>query len=192
MNAEYKTELAPVTEDTANETQAAVLAAAKAAVGFIPNMYGGMVNSPGLLETYLDGYRRFRNSGHFTPPEQETIFLILSRENGCDYCVSAHSMIAAKKSGVPEDVLAAIRENRAIADPKLAALARFTGHMHHSRGLPTKAEVAAFKAAGFGDEHIYEIILAQSVKTLSNYANHIQHTKVDNAFAAFQWEPVPA
>ena len=192
MTAEYKTELAPVTEDTTNPEQAAVLAKAKAAVGFIPNMYGGMVNSPGLLETYLDGYGRFRKSGRFTPPEQETIFLILSRENGCDYCVSAHSMIAAKKSGVPEDVLAAIRENRAIADPKLAALAQFTGHMHHSRGLPTKTEVAAFKAAGFGDEHIYEIILAQSVKTLSNYANHIQHTTVDNAFAAFKWEPVPA
>ena len=192
MTAEYKTDLAPVTEAGANAEQAAVLAKAKAAVGFIPNMYGGMVNSPGLLETYLDGYGRFRQSGRFTPPEQETIFLVLSRENGCDYCVSAHSMIAAKKSGVPEDVLAALREGRKLPDPKLEALARFTGHMHHSRGLPTKAEVAAFKAAGFGDEHIYEIILAQSVKTLSNYANHIQHTEVDAVFAAFQWEHEPA
>ena len=192
MTAEYKTELAPVTEDGADAEQAAVLAKAKAAVGFIPNMYGGMVNSPGLLATYLDGYGRFRKSGRFTPPEQETIFLVLSRENGCEYCVSAHSMIAAKKSGVPEDVLAALREGGEIADPKLAALARFTGHMHHSRGLPTKAEVAAFKAAGYGDEHIYEIILAQSVKTLSNYANHIQHTEVDAVFKAFQWEHEPA
>jgi uncharacterized peroxidase-related enzyme len=188
VNAEYKTELAPVTEDTANETQAAVLAAAKAAVGFIPNMYGGMVNSPGLLETYLDGYGRFRNSGHFTPPEQETIFLVLSRENGCTYCVTAHSMIAAKKSGVSEDALAALREGREIPEPRLDALARFTAHMHHSRGLPTKAEVTGFKAVGFDDVHIYEIILAQSVKTLSNYANHIQHTEVDDVFAAFQWE----
>jgi len=192
MTAEYKTELAPVTEASANAEQAAVLAKAKAAVGFIPNMYAGMVNSPGLLETYLDGYGRFRQSGHFTPQEQETIFLVLSRENGCDYCVTAHSMIAAKKSGVPEDVLAALREGREIPDPKLAALARFTAHMHHGRGLPTRAEVAGFKAAGFGDQHIYEIILAQSVKTLSNYANHIQHTVVDDVFAAFQWEPEPA
>ena len=192
MNAEYKTELAPVTEDTANETQAAVLAAAKAAVGFIPNMYGGMVNSPGLLETYLDGYGRFRNSGLFTPPEQETIFLVLSRENGCTYCVTAHSMIAAKKSGVSDDALSAIREGREIPEPKLEALGRFTAHMHHSRGLPTKDEVAAFKAAGFDDVHIYEIILAMSVKTLSNYANHIQHTEVDAVFSAFQWELEPA
>ena len=128
MNAEYKTELAPVTEDTANEPQAAVLAAAKAAVGFIPNMYGGMVNSPGLLETYLDGYGRFRRSGRFTPQEQETIFLVLSRENGCTYCVTAHSMIAAKKSGVSDDALAAIREGREIPEPKLEAVARFTAH----------------------------------------------------------------
>ena len=192
MTADYKTVLAPVTEATANPEQAAVLAKAKAAVGFIPNMYGGMVNSPGLLETYLDGYGRFRKSGRFTPPEQETIFLVLSRENGCDYCVSAHSMIAAKKSGVPGDVLAALREGRELPDSKLEALARFTAHMHRSRGLPTKAEVAAFKAAGFGDEHIYEIILAQSVKTLSNYANHIQHTEVDAVFAAFKWDHEPA
>jgi len=192
VNAEYKTELAPVTEETADAEQATVLAAAKAAVGFIPNMYGGMVNSPGLLETYLDGYGRFRQSGRFTAQEQETIFLVISRENGCDYCVTAHSMIAAKKSGVSEEALAAIREGREISDPKLAALARFTAHMHHSRGLPTRAEVAAFKAAGYSDEHIYEIILAQAVKTISNYANHIQHTKVDDVFAAFNWESDPA
>ena len=125
MTADYQTELAPVTEASANADQAAVLAKAKAAVGFIPNMYAGMVNSPGLLETYLDGYNRFRQSGRFTPQEQETIFLVLSRENGCDYCVTAHSMIAAKKSGMPDDILAALREGREIPDPKLAALARF-------------------------------------------------------------------
>ena len=78
------------------------------------------------------------------------------------------------------------------AQAKLEALAKFTAHMHDSRGLPTKDEVAAFKAAGFGDVHIYEIILAMSVKTLSNYANHIQHTEVDAVFSAFQWDLEPA
>ncbi len=46
----------------------------------------------------------------------------------------------------------------------------------------------AFKEAGYSDRHIYEIILALAVKTLSNYANHIQHTEVDDAFAEFKWE----
>jgi hypothetical protein len=38
-------------------------------VGFIPNMYAGMANSPGLLETYMDGYDRFRKDSGLTPAE---------------------------------------------------------------------------------------------------------------------------
>ena len=30
-----------------------------------------------------------------------------------------------------------------------------------------------------------EIILAMAVKTISNYANHVNHTDVDDAFAPF-------
>ena len=192
MTAEYKTELKPVAPESANDEQKRVLAKAKEAVGFIPNMYAGMVNSPGVLETYLDGYARFRNSGHFTPAEQETIFLTISRGNACGYCMTAHSMLAAKKSGVPEAVIEALRDDKEIPEPKLAALVRFTRHMFDTRGLPTTAEVEAFKRAGYTDRHIYEIILALAVKTLSNYANHIQHTAVDDVFANFKWEREPA
>ena len=160
---------------------------ARAAVGFVPNMYAGMANSPGLLETYLDGYDRFRNSGAFTPPEQEVVFLTISRLNACDYCVSAHSMIGEKKSGLDAATLSALREGQSLPDARHDALAAFTRHMHETRGLPTRAAVAAFTAAGYGDRHIYEIILAQAVKTLSNYANHVQHTVLDEVFAGHRW-----
>jgi len=186
MTAEYKTDLPPVTEGDAEQRR--VLDKAKASVGFVPNMYAGMANSPGLLETYLDGYERFRGSGVFTPPEQEVVFLTVSRLNGCDYCMSAHSMIGEKQSGLDAATLAALREGGELPDPKLDALARFTAHMHETRGLPTKAAVEAFKAAGYGDRHIYEIILAQAVKTLSNYANHLQHTPLDDVFAGHRWD----
>jgi len=185
MTAEYKIELPPVAEPDAEQSR--VLDKAKAAVGFVPNMYAGMANSPGLLETYLDGYDRFRNSGAFTPPEQEVVFLTISRLNGCDYCVSAHSMIGEKMSKVAEGDLAALRDGTDLPDAKLNALATFTRHMHETRGLPTKAAVDAFKAAGYGDRHVYEIILAQAVKTLSNYANHVQHTALDEVFAGHRW-----
>ena len=69
--------------------------------------------------------------------------------------------------------------------PKLEALRRFTHHMWETRGLPTRAEAEAFKAAGYGDVHILEIILAMAVKTISNYANHVNHTELDAAFADF-------
>ncbi|MFQ5467989.1 MAG: carboxymuconolactone decarboxylase family protein, partial [Kiloniellaceae bacterium] len=88
MDSEYKLTLAPRTLDDADPEARGVLEKAKAQVGFIPNMYAGMANSPGLLETYLDGYGRFRNNSGFTPVEQEVVFLTISRANGCDYCVA--------------------------------------------------------------------------------------------------------
>lgn len=185
MTAEYKTELPPVTEPDAEQKR--VLDKAEASVGFVPNMYRGMANSPGLLETYLDGYDRFRNSGAFSPQEQEVVFLEISRLNGCDYCMSAHSMIGEMKSGLDAATLAAARDGRPLPDAKLDALATFTRHMHETRGLPTRQAVDAFKGAGYTDRHVYEIILAQAVKTLSNYANHIQHTVLDDVFAGHKW-----
>jgi AhpD family alkylhydroperoxidase len=90
-----------------------VLQQAQEQVGFLPNMYTNMVNSPGLLETYLLGYERFRKESGFSPAEQEVVFLTISRENGCRYCVAARSMLAEKVSGA-SDVVAAIRDGTAI------------------------------------------------------------------------------
>lgn len=188
MTTEYRMTLPAKTLDNADDGAKAVLERAQAQVGFVPNMYAVMVNSPGLLETYLDGYQRFRKSSGFTPAEQEVVFLTISRANGCAYCMAAHSMLAEKVSHVPSQAIAAIREEKLIADPKLAALGTFTLKMFESRGLPSSADVRAFLAAGFDERHVLEIILALAVKTLSNYANHLFHTPLDDVFAGYAWK----
>jgi uncharacterized peroxidase-related enzyme len=165
-----------------------VLERAKAQLGFIPNMYASMANSPGLLETYMDGYDRFRKDSGFTPVEQEVVFLTISRTNGCEYCVAAHSVIADHKSKVPLAVTEAIREGRPIPDPKLATLSTFTDTLLAERGLPSTAQVRAFLAAGYEERQVLELILALAVKTLSNYANHLLHTPLDRAFAGREWK----
>lgn len=188
MTAEYQLTLPFQTLDNADAKAKAVLEKAKAQVGFIPNMYAGMVNSPGLLETYLDGYERFRKNSGFTSAEQEVVFLTISRGNGCGYCMAAHSMMANKMSKVPEAVTEAIRGGSPIPDPKLAALSTFTETMRETRGFPSKADVQTFLGAGYEERHILEIVLALAVKTLSNYANHLLHTPVDGMFAKYAWE----
>lgn len=55
------------------------------------------------------------------------------------------------------------------------------------RGLPDRSEVDAFLAAGYSERQILEIVLAIAVKTLSNYANHLFHTPVDEVFACRVW-----
>lgn len=188
MTAEYKVTLSPKTPDTAEPAGKAALERAQREVGFIPNMYAGMVNLPPLLETYLDGYGRFRAEAGFSPAEQEVVFLTISRFNGCDYCMSAHSMIADTKSKVPPAVTEAIRDGKPVPEPKLAALSVFTETMVESRGLPSRADVQAFLDAGYEERHVLGIILAIAVKTLSNYANHLFHTPLDSAFAAREWK----
>lgn len=166
-----------------------VLKTARAQVGFIPNMYAAMVNSPGLLETYLKGYALFRQESGFTPQEQEVVFLVISRENGCRYCMAAHSMLAEKKSGLDANDLRAIRAGRLPVTPRLSALAEFVQVMVRSRGLPERIDVEKFLAAGFTERQMLEVILAIAVKTLSNYTNHLFGTPVDDVFASHGWQP---
>lgn len=187
MLAEYQITLPPQTLDNAGADAKPILEKALAQVGFIPNMYARMVHSPALLDTYLHGYAAFRGQSGFSTLEQEVLFLVISRENGCEYCVAAHSFIADKKSGVPAEVTDAIRDGRPIRDPKLQALARFARIMVAARGLPSRADAEAFLAAGYEDRHILGVVLAISVKTISNYANHLFHTPLDSMFEARRW-----
>lgn len=186
MSAEYKIDLVPVSDENAEGEAKALLDATRAQLGFVPNMYRTMANSPGYLSTYSHGYKAFRQGSGFTPQEQEVVFLVLSRENNCHYCTAAHSMLADKVSKLDADSLAAVRSGGPINDNKLRALASFTGHVFETRGMINSVAAEAFLAAGYSEKQIMEIVLAISVKILSNYSNHIFHTDVDEVFAAYK------
>ncbi len=181
-----------LTTETATGKARNLLESAKRQMGFTPKMYGAMANEPALYEAYSSGYAAFRQECGFTPIEQEVIFLVISRWNGCHYCMAAHSFVADKMSKVPPEVTDAIRDGRPIPDAKLRALAEFTRIMLEKRGRPNKADAQAFFSAGYSERNILGIILAISVKTISNYANHVFHTPVDEVFATRVWEMAQA
>lgn len=178
--------IAPVDPANATGAQKEVLEQARKSLGFIPNMYANMANAPGLLSTYLHGYDLFRKESGFTPAEQEVVFLSVSQYNGCNYCTAAHSMIADKVSGVPKEVLHAIRERQPIPDAKLAALSAMAVEMVAKHGQPEHAIVQTFLAAGYQESDLLYIMLAASVKVLSNYSNQAFGTPVDEKFAAYK------
>ena len=187
MLSNYKTALTLKTADNAEPEAKALLEAAQKKMGFVPNMYKAMANSPGLLSTYVQGYDTFRANSGFSPAEQEVIFLAISRLNGCEYCMAAHSFLADAMSGVPSDVTAAIRDANPVPEKKLSALSDFAQLMVTKRGFPDRVEVEVFLSAGYEEKDILEIILAIAVKTISNYSNHIFHTEVDEVFAKHIW-----
>jgi AhpD family alkylhydroperoxidase len=122
----YRIQLPTHTLDSAPTAAKPLLDAAQKQMGMIPNLYGDMANVPGVLSTYLHGYERFRKATDLTPAEQEIVLLTVSYENGCHYCMAAHSSLAANRSKVPTDALQALRSGSAIEHPKLGALSRFT------------------------------------------------------------------
>lgn len=183
MSREPLLDMKPITLDEAEGEAKDLLSGAKDKLGFVPNMYTYMANLPGVLDGYLGTYAAFRETTGFTPAEQETVLLTISRINGCSYCMAAHSMIAENKSGVPGDSLAALRAGRELPDAKLNAVAKFTAAMVDSRGNPGKQAVDDFLAAGYGEQQVLGVVLAIACKTFSNYVNHLAATPVDEVFA---------
>lgn len=179
-------ELDSVTSYSADEAQSSLLVKAEKQVGFIPNMYRKMVNHPALLDNYLHGYNLFREQSGFKSAEQEVVFLAISKNNGCGYCMAAHSTLAAKYAGVSQVLLSEIRSGEAISDVKMAALFAMTVEINSSRGEPHVDIVKAFLQAGYNEKHILAITLAVSVKVLSNYTNHMFATEVDEVFAEYK------
>jgi len=189
MKAEdaYRTSLPLVSQETATKDQAAIFNSILDRGGYIANLHKNMAHLPALLDTYINGFRLLKHSSTFTPREQEVIMLVLSRENGCEYCVAAHSSAADKISNVPIEVTNAIRDYLPVPDKQLQDLVDFVLVMFHKRGRITKEEAGIFFSAGYNDIHILWIIVAIAIKSMSNYTNHIFLTELDMPFKKRVW-----
>jgi len=161
--------------------------AAQSAYGSIPNLYRGLANAPAALKMYLAFNETMEEFAHLTPVERQVVYLTISAENGCTYCVGAHSVLAGMAE-IPSDTLTELREQRPLSDPKLNALRNFAlAQMEHRGWLPEEA-LSDFVAAGYDQRHVLEVITLLAQKTMSNYFNHIAQTPLDDMFKSMKWE----
>lgn len=172
-------------QDTAPTGSAERLAQTEKAFGFVPNLIGTFAESPATLEGYqaLSG---ILDRSSLSATEKQVVLLATSRYNECHYCVAAHTVIAGLEQ-VPREVVDAIREDRPLGDSRLEALRQFTTDVVDKRGWVDADAVARFRRAGYGNQQVLEVILGVSLKTISNYTNHIAKTPVDDAFSAEVW-----
>ena len=184
------TEFVTHTSSTAPDAAKPILEGAQSALGFVPNLYATMAESPALLTGYTTLAKVFDTTS-LSPTERQIVLMTNNLLNGCDYCMAAHTTIS-QGQGVPADVLEALRADRPIADAKLEALRQFARAINRTRGWPSDDDVAAFLAVGYTRESILEVILGTSLKVMSNYTNHIAETELDAAFAANRWQPETA
>ena len=175
------------TVETASEEAKPVLFEVKKAYGRIPNLYGVFAESPAALKAYLTLNNIFEQSSSFNAIERQVVLMTASFENDCRYCMAAQSVVA-RMQGVPPSVVKALRDEEFLGEERLEALRTFTREIVQRSGWVAGESLNGFLAAGFSKRQVLEVILGVSLKTLSNYTNHIAETPIDKAFERQAWE----
>lgn len=161
------------------------LEAAQSKMGFIPNLFAHMAEAPPAVEAYQELDRIFGETS-LSPVEREVVLLATSVYNRCHFCVAAHSG-RAKQAGIDAADLEALRSGASLPDPRLDALATFTRAVVDQRGWVDDATVERFLEAGFERRQVLEVIIGVSIKTLSNYTNHITGTPLNKELEPLAW-----
>jgi AhpD family alkylhydroperoxidase len=112
------------------------------------------------------------HGGSFTEAQVQTVLLTDAVTNACSWAVAFHTALALKEEVKPADVQA-IREGRSPKDAKLSALSSLAKTMIEKRGLLDDRDVDAFIAAGFGKDHVLEVIGIVAASTITNYTGSI-------------------
>jgi uncharacterized peroxidase-related enzyme len=166
----------PVDAATATEPQLAALEEIRDAWGAVPNL-GGVVAHSRALTTALLTFDEALEHGAFSGAVAEQLAIAVADENGCLYCLAAHTA-AARAYGVSNADVADAREGRA-SDPKIATALTFAQTVVRKRGLVSDLDVSAVRAAGYTDAELLELIGHAIANTLTNYLHHVAEVPVD-------------
>jgi len=174
-------------QNTAPEASKPVLETAEKKYGFALNLFGVLAESPAALKAYLTLSDLLDEDAELDAQERQIAMLAISEDNGCGYCMAAHSVVAEKMAGVPTEIVDAIRDGRDPENPKAKALIRFVRAALEHRGWIPEEEQRAFLDAGFSKRAVLDVMTILALKTLSNYTNHLADTPLDEAFQPRAW-----
>ncbi|HEU4553667.1 MAG TPA: carboxymuconolactone decarboxylase family protein [Chitinophaga sp.] len=144
-------------------------------LGKVPNLYATFA----LSENALGSYLAFSNAkSSLKAKEKEAVNLVVSQVNECDYCLSAHTVIA-KLNGFTDEQVLSIRRGEAPFDAKLDALVKLAKSLTENRGKADAALVDNFFAAGYTNENLVDAILVIGDKTITNLLYGVTQIPVD-------------
>ncbi len=150
---------------TASGETRELLDAVQQQLGVVPNFIRALANSPRALSAFLGLYGSLGRAA-IDKATQERIALAVAEENGCQYCVSAHTAIG-RNAGLSTEEMLRNRQGGS-GDAKAAAAVAFAKALNEHRGEVTTSEFEAVRAAGFSDGEIVEIITLVALNVFTN------------------------
>ena len=173
------------TMESAPERSKPALRQLQSAFGMIPNLVGSMATSPVLINSLVGLFGNVHGAS-FTEAQVQIDLLTDAVTNASPWAVAFQTTLALKEGIDPADVQA-IREGRLPKDSKFAALSGLAKTMIEKRGHLDDKDIDRFLAAGFGKDHLLEVIAAVAASTITNYTGSITKPPLEAPFQAHAW-----
>jgi uncharacterized peroxidase-related enzyme len=170
------TYIAPLAPAQADAGTAAILAAVKAKLGMVPNLYATLAKAPAALKSLLQQNEAIAG-GALSAAEREIVALAVSQANGCHYCLSAHTLLG-RKAGLSVEQTRQARAGSG-GEARATAIAAFAKALVASRGQVSRSALDGYRAAGLSEADLLEIVANVAATTFTNYVNNVARTEVD-------------
>ncbi len=175
------------TSETAPQGSRQQMAQTAERMGYLPAAVARMAESPELLRGFLTVSGLFERTS-LDPVAREVLILTIATRNECHVCVALHTAKLAHLSCDPA-VIAALRDGKPLADPRLAAIREFTLAVVAAAGAISHDELRAFLDQGYTRQNALEVVLGIGAYTTSTLANRMTAAPLDDALLPFAWAP---
>jgi len=161
--------------------------------GFVPNVFLTLAHRPDEFRAFFAYHDALMDKeGGLSKAEREMIVVATSGANDCLYCVVAHGAILrvyAKNPRVADQV--AVNYRKAEITPRQQAMLAFALKVATDSASIVDADLAAMRAAGFGDEDIWDTGAIAAFFAMSNRLANLTSMRPNDEFYLMGRVPRP-
>lgn len=140
-------------------------------LGRMPPAVARLASSPHLLDGFLRLSGMFEQTS-LDPLAREVVVMTVATRNECHVCIEMHTG-KLRQLGADEGLIDALREQRALDDPRLDAVRVFVLDVLATAGGVDDAGIRAFLGQGFSERQALEVVLGIGTYTMSTLANRL-------------------
>jgi uncharacterized peroxidase-related enzyme len=142
----------------------------------VPNLAKVLANSPAALKAWME-FSGALGKGSLDAKLQQELAVAIAQEDGCEYCLSAHTAIG-KLVGLTDQQILNSRKWQGTSTKATAALT-FARELVEKHGQVPASSVQALRDQGFTDGDIAEIVAHVALNIFTNYFNIALDVDVD-------------
>jgi AhpD family alkylhydroperoxidase len=165
----------PVYEEVSAEAQT-IFDKFKTTTGKVPNLYATIGYSANALASYM-AFVQAQAKGSFHGKDREAIFLIVSQLNGCEYCLSSHTLSAIKFGWTEEETLL-LRAGK-FPEIKWKIIFNVTQSVIDNKGQVNEGLLNTFFETGYNSAALIDLMALINIMSFTNYVYRLTKIPID-------------